>query len=93
MASRSFVLLLAEQRGGDPGAPPRLGLTVSRRVGGAVVRNRVKRRLREWFRSHRELVPLGKDLVIIARPAAAMATVCELARELATSLARLDPAR
>lgn len=93
MASRSFVLLLANQREGDPGAPPRLGVTVSRRVGGAVVRNRVKRRLREWFRTHQALIPLGKDLVVIARPAAAMATVCELARELATSLARLDPAR
>lgn len=89
MASRSFVLLVADQRGAGADASPRLGLTVSRRVGGAVVRTRVKRRLREWFRRHRELLPRGKDLVIIARPAAARASAEELEHELASSLGRL----
>ena len=92
MASRSFVLLVADQRNGHPEAAPRLGLTVSRRVGGAVVRNRVKRRLREWFRRHRDECPKGKDLVIIARPAAAAAHADELARELSASFARLSAA-
>jgi ribonuclease P protein component len=47
---------------------PRLGLSVSRKVGGAVGRNRVKRLLREAFaRVEPELAP-GQDLVLVARP-------------------------
>ncbi|MCA1906681.1 MAG: ribonuclease P protein component [Desulfarculus sp.] len=49
----------------------RLGLTVSRRVGGAVVRNRIKRRLREIFRRAGADLPRGIDLVAVARPEAA----------------------
>ncbi|MFI5319071.1 MAG: ribonuclease P protein component [Myxococcota bacterium] len=52
-------------------AGTRLGLVVSKRVGGAVVRNRVKRIVREWFRRNRALLPGRVDLVVIARSAAA----------------------
>jgi ribonuclease P protein component len=45
----------------------RLGITVSKRVGNAVVRNRVKRSIREWFRQVREVLPGGSDIVVIAR--------------------------
>ena len=50
---------------------PRLGLTVSRRVGRAVARNRVKRRVREWFRRERGRLAPGTDYVVIARRGAA----------------------
>ena len=66
--SRSFrtrIFVVAWAPGRQPHS--RLGLTVSRKVGGAVVRNRVKRLLREWFRLHRHELDRDWDLVIIAR--------------------------
>ena len=67
LSSRNFVVLVVERRDGT-GA--RLGTTVSRRLGGAVTRNRVKRSIREWFRLRKQ--QLGSlDLVVIARPPAA----------------------
>lgn len=47
---------------------PRLGLSVSRRVGGAVTRNRLKRLLREAFRLRQRELAVGIDLVVVARP-------------------------
>jgi ribonuclease P protein component len=47
---------------------PRLGLSVSRRVGGAVDRTRVKRVLREAFWAEAERLPPGADYVVVARP-------------------------
>jgi ribonuclease P protein component len=64
-----FLVLYAFPRpeGGD-GAGPRLGLSVSRRVGGAVERTRVKRVLREAFWAEVERLPTGSDYVVVARP-------------------------
>jgi ribonuclease P protein component len=47
---------------------PRLGLSVSRRVGGAVDRTRVKRVLREAFWAEAERLPGASDYVVVARP-------------------------
>ena len=52
---------------------PRLGLTVPRRVGNAVARNRVKRMLREAYRHLRHKFPADWDLVLVVRPHAALA--------------------
>ncbi len=52
---------------------PRLALVISRRAGTAVVRNRIKRRLREAFRLHQHDLPAGYDMVIVVRPHEPMA--------------------
>ena len=59
----------------------RIGLVTSRRVGGAVVRNRVRRRLREIVRKHQHALRPGLWLVIVARPLAGRATSAELEAE------------
>jgi ribonuclease P protein component len=64
----------------------RLGLSVSRKVGNAVTRNTVRRRLREVFRACTSEVPGDLDLVVSARPAAAEATFGELWAEFGKAL-------
>lgn len=58
----------------------RLGLTVSTKVGNSVVRNRIRRRLRELFRTQKASLPGGLDMVLIARNSAAEADFPRLAR-------------
>jgi ribonuclease P protein component len=69
----------------------RLGMVVQKRFWHAVNRNLIKRRLREWFRLHKHLLPLpGKDIVIIARPGAERLSSEDMARELLAALAKRD---
>ena len=71
---------------------PRLGLSVSRRVGNAVTRNTVRRRLGEVFYAALPEVPGGLDLVGSARPPAAEASFRELGAEFDRALRRLGEA-
>jgi ribonuclease P protein component len=84
--TRHFVALVARARECDAGVTRgRVGLTVSKRVGVAVVRNRVKRLVREWLRTH-DWIPGGYDVVIIAKDSAGR--VASL-REVGTDLSRI----
>ncbi len=82
-AVRTFVVFVL-----PPSSPQvadsdtRLGITMSRRVGNAVVRNRVKRRVREWFRSERGRLASGSEWVVIGRRAAADLSGAEVAAQL-----------
>jgi len=80
------VFLLADL--GDP-ARTRLGISVPRRVGVAVQRNRVRRRIREIFRRTRSLFGENRLRVVVnARPSAASASFQELSEDYAAGVAR-----
>jgi ribonuclease P protein component len=76
--TKSFVVQLCP----NPDGGQRLGLTVSSKVGGAVRRNRVKRLLREVFRTERGLFPARTDVVIIAKTGCRVDSVDEVRSEL-----------
>jgi len=70
---RHFLVFVSRRPSAPGEAPPptRLGITVTRKIGNAVARNRIKRLVREVFRQHRERLPAGLDLVFIAKHQAA----------------------
>ena len=80
--SPHFIVILAP----GPEAECRLGVTVSRKVGSAVERNRVKRRVREFFRLHRTKLQPAHDLLIIARAGADKLSFEDVESELAGTL-------
>jgi len=70
----------------DGTTPARAGFVVSKEVGGAVVRNQVKRRLRHLIRPHLDRLPAGTDVVVRALPAAATKTYADLQVDLDAAL-------
>lgn len=68
----------------------RIGFTVSNKIGNAVTRNRIRRRLREIYRLHEGEVKRGYDIVIVARHKAAKADYHRLEKELLKNLGRLS---
>ena len=66
----------------------RLGMAVSKRVGKAVVRNRIKRLIRELFRRHKKLFESPCDVVIVARHRAANASFVDFTRQFLILLSR-----
>jgi ribonuclease P protein component len=83
-----FVLLVRPRADGDPAM--RIGITVTKKIGGAVVRNRMKRRLRALAR---ELLPAhglaGADHVLIGRQGGIERDFARLRAELAKALERI----
>ncbi len=88
IATPHFVLLLAPHPESVT-APSRLGIVVTRKIGNAVARNRIKRVCRECFRQNPALLPPGMELVVIARQAAENLTAAEVRAEWARAGERL----
>ena len=85
--SRSLVVHLL---GTERPTPPRAGFVVSAKVGNAVVRHRITRRLRPLVREQLATLPAGSDVVVRALPAAAQATSADLGRDLRSGLAAAE---
>ena len=76
-AANSYLVIYCRKNGGTEN---RIGYTVSKKLGHAVVRNRVRRRLREIYRLHEaEFLP-GRDIVVVARSRAVGAPYAKLER-------------
>jgi ribonuclease P protein component len=89
-----FLVLYSFERDDDEAAEgSRLGISVGRKLGGAVQRNKVKRAIREAFRALTPELPGGRDYVIVARPDAEELVGREGAEGVRASLAELTAAQ
>jgi ribonuclease P protein component len=77
-----FVLLLSPAKDGRS----RLGITVTRRFGNAVQRNKMKRLLREFFRVHKEKIVPAQDILIIPRAGSHKLTLDQITKEIGKAL-------
>ena len=87
--SRSTPLIVLRCLRTD-GATTRIGFSTPKSLGGAVQRNRVRRRLRELVREHYGEFRTGWDLLVIARPPAAQASFADLREALTNVLRRAE---
>ena len=87
--TRDFVLLVKKNNLNRS----RLGVTVGKKVGKAVIRNRTKRLVREFFRLHRHEFPEPIDMAVIAKPnlSSEMLNLHEVTRQLEPAVSRLLP--
>lgn len=85
VATRHFLVVYVAASDG----PTRLGITVTKKIGNAVVRNRIKRAVRETFRGCAATIARGVSLVVIARDGSSKLGVPATAAELAPAFASL----
>lgn len=85
VASKSVVLCYRKNGRSEM----RVGFTVSKKVGNAVVRNKVRRRMKEIVRLHQEMFAPGCDYVFVARVAAAKYPYISLEREMLSLLKKV----
>ena len=88
-AGSRLLVVHATSTGARAGLPPRVGFVVSKAVGGAVVRNRTKRRLRALVAQRLDGIPTSVDLVVRANPPAGQASSRELQQALDPLLRRV----
>ena len=82
----AFGCLIANWQRLPADSPSRLGVVTARRIGGAVVRNRARRLLRETFRLHQYALAAPVDLVLVARPSIAGKRFADVERDFLTTL-------
>jgi ribonuclease P protein component len=85
--SQHFLVATAPTQGEHS----RFGITTSRRFGNSVVRNRMKRLLREFFRTHQGLISPACDIVVIPRSGAEQLTLAQITEELGKALSIAQP--
>jgi ribonuclease P protein component len=77
-------------RGGQPSLPRACFVASTQAVGGAVLRNRAKRRMREIFRRHQELLPRSCDLLLVARSSVIHWPYAQLERTFSDACGRIN---
>ena len=86
-STEGLVLIARPVRGGFG----RIGFTLSRKVGIAVVRNKIRRRLRSYFRHNKELFA-SRDIIVLVKPEAAALDFAQLMQQVERAIGRLDAA-
>ena len=85
-SAQNFNIIIYQRSGGEL---RRLGISISKKVGGAVKRNRVKRLLREFFRLNKDNLPEASDLLFIAKPGSVDLNYSSLAEQLSEFFKRI----